>query len=361
MEQLMQHASAAVMLVDGEEAGTPGLRDVLGQLELDGTAVARLDAGMSDWLSRLQEQVYQFEDLAREIRRYQEALEFDPDRLAQLEERLEVLNRLKRKYGRDIPGIIAYRQEAADELDGITHSDDRIKALQAQEQEMLARLGEQAQALSQRRQAVAAQLAQDVVGELADLRMEDARFAFDFDWVEEEKGAPVGDRRLAFDESGIDRGEFLISANPGEPLKPLAKVASGGETARLMLALKTALARVDQTPTLIFDEIDQGIGGRVGDIVGRKLWELARNGGHQVIVVTHLPQLAGYGDAHFQVDKEVSAGRTRTLVQALDDHARVTELAAMLGTHGANAGEGAEAILQHAASAKSAALNDTVG
>jgi DNA repair protein RecN (Recombination protein N) len=136
-----------------------------------------------------------------------------------------------------------------------------------------------------------------------------------------------------------------VSANPGEPPKPMAKVASGGETSRLMLALKTVLAQADQTPTLIFDEIDQGIGGRVGDVVGRKLWGLGLYGHHQVIVVTHLPQLAGYGDAHFHVSKQQHAGRTVTALAALDRPGRLRELAAMLGTEEDAAMSGAESIL----------------
>jgi DNA repair protein RecN (Recombination protein N) len=162
----------------------------------------------------------------------------------------------------------------------------------------------------------------------------------------------VGQERFAFDRTGIDRAEFLISTNPGEPLKPMARVASGGETARLMLALKTALARVDDTPTLIFDEIDQGIGGRVGDVVGRKLWGLAGLGDHQVVVVTHLPQLAGYGDTHFHVSKGLSNGRTVTAVRRLDEEGRLDELAAMLGTHDEAARRGAEAIVQRASEVK---------
>ncbi len=181
--------------------------------------------------------------------------------------------------------------------------------------------------------------------------MEGARFAVEFQTQPAADGCYVTRdgtaQRLAFDQTGIDHVEFLISANPGEPLKPLAKVASGGETARLMLALKTALAQVDETPTLIFDEIDQGIGGRVGDIVGRKLWGLAAEADHQVIVVTHLPQLAGYGDAHFHVSKAVADGRTTTHVDALDTSGRVRELAAMLGTQGDTAVSGAESILRH--------------
>ena len=147
---------------------------------------------------------------------------------------------------------------------------------------------------------------------------------------------------IAFDRTGLDKAEFVISANPGEPLKPVAKVASGGETARLMLAIKTALAEVDHTPTLIFDEIDQGIGGRVGAVVGQKLWRLTAVGNHQVVVVTHLPQLAGYGDVHFHVSKQVVNGRTRTMVQNLNFGDRIAELAEMLGTKGDSAVGGAK-------------------
>jgi DNA repair protein RecN (Recombination protein N) len=161
--------------------------------------------------------------------------------------------------------------------------------------------------------------------------------------------------RLAYDETGVDRIEFLVSANIGEEPRPLAKVASGGETSRLMLALKTVLARVDETPTLIFDEIDQGIGGRVGDVVGRKLWGLTSPTGHQVIVVTHLPQLAGYADGHFHVSKRTEEGRTTTAVRLLDGAGRVNELAAMLGTDGEHATGGAQAILAHSTAVKSIA------
>jgi len=145
--------------------------------------------------------------------------------------------------------------------------------------------------------------------------------------------------------------EFLIAPNVGEGLKPLVKIASGGETARLMLALKAVLSRADQTPTLIFDEIDQGIGGRVGAIVGRKLWRLAAN--HQVVCITHLPQLAGFGDAHFKVDKRIDGERTVTRVHALEGEARVEELAQMLGASGEGATLSAQEILAGVAEAKS--------
>src|SRR5262245_23596808 len=176
-------------------------------------------------------------------------------------------------------------------------------------------------------------MAERIISELADLRMENARFEVSIQQQEDPEGCFVGDKRYAFDAAGIDYVEFMMSANPGEPLRPLVKVASGGETARIMLALKRVLTQADQTPTLIFDEIDQGIGGRVGGVVGEKLWSLAAN--HQVMVVTHLAQLAGYGDKHYQVKKEVKGNHTTTVVIPLDEEAqRIAELADMLGAQG---------------------------
>ena len=286
---------------------------------------------------------------------YREQLEFNPQRLNEVEERLEVINRLKRKYGNDIAAILATAVKAEAELDKITHSEERIEALQKEQEQYLRRIGKLALVLSDKRKEAAGRLGTAVERELADLSMVGARFSVEFETEAVADGAYVGQERLKFDQTGFDQVQFLMSANPGEPLKPMAKVASGGETARLMLALKTALAQVDSTPTLIFDEIDQGIGGRVGDVVGRKLWGLSAIAQHQVIVVTHLPQLAGYGDVHFHVSKRVSEGRTATAVSNLDERARIQELAAMLGTQAKYAREGAASILQQVAQVKSTA------
>jgi DNA repair protein RecN (Recombination protein N) len=183
--------------------------------------------------------------------------------------------------------------------------------------------------------------------------MEHAELKIEMHWVDDPDGVyiDVGDngrRILACDERGIDRIEFLIAANLGESLKPLAKVASGGETSRIMLALKTILATADETPTLIFDEIDQGIGGRVGGVIGQKLLELTHQGNHQVLCVTHLPQIAGYGDAHYQVSKKTADGRTQARVRVLDGNDRVEELAQMLGASSDSTRQSAREILGQA-------------
>jgi DNA repair protein RecN (Recombination protein N) len=183
--------------------------------------------------------------------------------------------------------------------------------------------------------------------------MKEARFGVSIEQVDDPSGAPVGDYRVGFDSTGIDRVEFLIAPNPGEPLHPVARIASGGETSRIMLALKTVLSRADQIPTLIFDEIDAGIGGRTGAIVGQKLWSLSD--AHQVLVVTHLPQLAGFADAHFKVEKQASNNRTVTHVARLDAEGQIEELTAMLGAEAESARQSAQELLQYVQQVKQAA------
>jgi DNA repair protein RecN (Recombination protein N) len=354
LEQILTHCSHLLNLMAGEDTAGLSLQDMLGEGERTLAKLVSLDESMAPQLERLQSVSYQLNDLMTELIEYQARLDFDANDLDQLEERIELISRLKRKYGDDIEAILAWRERAHEELQSINRSEARQEELEMLEERMLHQVGEQAGRLSQLRRQQAVLLSEAVERELADLHMEQAQFEIDQQTVDASDGVYYDGKRLAYDESGIDQVEFLISANVGEEPRPLAKVASGGETSRLMLALKTALARVDATPTLIFDEIDQGIGGRVGDVVGRKLWGLTSPAGHQVIVVTHLPQLAGYADGHFNVSKRMVEGRTITGVTLLDDIGRVNELAAMLGTDGEHATGGAQAILTHSAAVKSA-------
>jgi DNA repair protein RecN (Recombination protein N) len=232
-------------------------------------------------------------------------------------------------------------------VNGIEHSEERLEELRQQEEKLLHHIGELSAKISKVRATFGKRLGERIVAELADLRMERAQFEVAITHDDDPDGCYVNGRRLAFDATGIDRVEFLMSANLGEPLRPLVKVASGGEAARIMLALKRVLTQADQTPTLIFDEIDQGIGGRVGSVVGEKLWSLSTN--HQVMVVTHLPQLAGYADKHYRVGKVVQANRTMTQVIPLeDDPERIAELSDMLGARGESGTQTAAEILQQA-------------
>ena len=279
---------------------------------------------------------YQVQDLAESVRSYRDRIEFNPERLNQVEERLGLIRSLQRKYGETITDVLAFAERAGRELETIEHSGERIAELEADEERLLHDLGRLGADLSARRREAGERLAAGIEAELDELSMARARFGVDVVWSDQADGAYVEGRRVAFDSAGLDRVEFLVSPNVGEPLKPLVRIASGGETSRLMLALKTVLAQADRTPTLIFDEIDAGIGGRVGAVVGHKLWGLTVGDGgkarhHQVLCVTHLPQLASYGDQHLMVRKGIVGDRTVTAVQELHDGEREQELAGMLG------------------------------
>ena len=356
-EQLGRFAGEVVALMTTNDDDRPSVLDMMGRVEHALTQLAKVDETRQQSLENLQGLGFQLNELVADVQDYLERLEYDSGRLNAVEGRLEAISDLKRKYGEtSIAGLLAAGDSAGAEIKTLENSEIRTAELEGEQEHHLRVIGSMAGELSGKRREAAARLAEAVELHLAELKMEGARFAVNLRTEPSDKGCYVSfdgaEARLAFDQTGIDQVEFLISANPGEPLKPLARVASGGEMARLMLALKTALAQVDKAPTLIFDEIDQGIGGRVGDIVGRKLWGLASDAGHQVVVVTHLPQLAGYGDAHFHVSKAVAGGRTTTRVDLLDPPGRVRELAAMLGTQGDTARSGAESILHHVAQAK---------
>lgn len=377
-EQLAALVSNLVAVFEEGRGQSPAVLDLIGQAQRDMAALARIDVTLAPQAQTLEEVGYQVEDLARTLRDYLGGVEFNPHRLTWVEERLSLLRQLARKYGGTVEEVLSYAQKAAAELETLEHSDERIAELTGQETALLAQCATLCQELSRQRRAAAVQLSAGVEVELQDLRMEGARLGVAFQWHEEADGVfleeslpaglavtSLGTEALAdqtvtradFDVTGMDRVEFLIAPNPGEGLKPMARIASGGETARLMLALKAVLSRADRTPTLIFDEIDQGIGGRVGAIVGLKLWQLtsaASNGGvrHQVLCITHLPQLAGFGDAHFGVQKQVANGRTVTQVVRLADETRLVELSQMLGTQGKAAHQGAVEILAQAAGFK---------
>ena len=297
--------------------------------------LARYDPSFSEQVRALAEANSVIDDISRTVRAYRDAIEFNPQRLQKVEDRLELFKRLKRKYGETIDAVITFGENAARELDQVENAAEHIELLKQEEQSLLTELLRHATDLSERRQRAASVLARGVELELQDLRMASARFEVRFDPQDP-------------DATGIDRIEFMIEPNMGEGLKPHVKVASGGETARLMLSLKAVLSRegTHAPPTLIFDEVDTGIGGRVGATVGDKLWGLTHT--HQVLCITHLPQLAAYGDVHLKVEKRFTEGRTSTHVHKLTRPERVEEIAQMLGTTGATGLSGAEQLLHEA-------------
>lgn len=342
-EQLASLAAEAASSLDEAIDERPTAVDRLGEAVAALQSLARVDASLAPLPLELQGLLEQTAELAKRLRLYRESIEFNPRRLDEVEERLGLLKSLKRKYGDGLPAVLTHAEAARRELETITHAEERIGELTAQEDQLLHALGAAARALSLARTSAGELLASGIEGELEDLRMADARFGVDSQQQDDPQGIFFDGRRVAFHAHGADQVEFLVAPNPGEGLKPLVKIASGGETSRLMLGLKSVLARADRTPTLIFDEIDQGIGGRVGSTVGRKLWRLARQ--HQVLCVTHLPQLAAYADQHFRVEKVQRAGRTFTTIGPLSEAERLAELALMLGGPGeANARSAAELV-----------------
>jgi DNA repair protein RecN (Recombination protein N) len=328
-EALAANANLALAALDENDPESPSANDKLGAAVAALTQLARVDPSQRGLGDRSQTLLDETSDLARDLRGYLEQIEFNPKRLEEVEERITLVQNLKRKYGQGIPEILAFAERARKDLDNISHAEERMVELETNENKLLENLGKTAIVISGKRHKASEELAKAIEVELDDLKMEAASFGVEFKTRPDPQGILVEGERVAFDSSGHETVEFLVAPNPGEGLKPLVKIASGGETARLMLAMKDVLARADQTPTLIFDEIDQGIGGRVGSVVGEKLWRLARN--HQVLCVTHLPQLAAYGDQHFKVEKHVDTNRTTTKVVKLAGEPRVNELANMLG------------------------------
>lgn len=301
------------------------------------TALAKVDSTMDETVAQMEQAHSLLDDIGRTLNRYRDHLEFNPARLEEIERRLAQIFNLKRKYGADIAAILQTLADAKQELEDIAHAETRLAQLREEEQALLKTLGETGVKLTSARKAAAAKMSETVVRELADLRMERAQFQVNLQWLSDANGAivtkagsPKVERRVAFDNTGLDQVEFLLAPNPGEGYKPLARIASGGEASRIMLAIKTALGQADDTPTLIFDEIDTGVGGRVGSVVGQKLHALAE--ARQVLCITHLPQLAAYGDKHFHIRKELTADRTRTRVTDMSEEERVGELAQMIGT-----------------------------
>jgi len=344
-ESLAKHSQHALMLLEEGSPEIPGVNTLLGEVLEALHSLARIDSVTGPYHERVETSLTGLQDLALELQDYAENIEFNPRLLDQVEERIDLINNLKRKYGDSIEEILAFAEQARQDLDSITNAEEHLADLENKEAALLQELAQHGQALSQQRSLTAVELGHGVERELQDLHMAKARFLVAIEARLDEEGLPLGDgRRVAFDATGYDRVEFLVETNPGEGFKSLVKIASGGETSRLMLALKNVLAKADRISTLVFDEIDQGIGGRVGMVVGEKLWNLSQQ--HQVMCITHLPQLAAYGNQHYRVTKELQDGRTLVEVQHLLDEDRRAELAQMLGPISAGTLQSADEILQ---------------
>ncbi len=309
------------LLYDDEQAALSRLGQVFRRVE----ELAAIDPSFQPFLVARAGVLAPLEDLALRLRDYREQLEVSPGRLDEIEGRLAVLDRLKKKYGATVEEVLAFGQRCRRELDALASPEEQERTLEARRERLAAAYLEQARVLSKRRRAAALELRKRVQAELAQLAMEKTRFEVAFAPVDAE--AAVDPKEWT--ERGLERAEFLLSPNPGEELRPLARIASGGELSRIMLGLKSVVRSDAPGLTLVFDEVDAGIGGRVAEVVGRKLKAVAAR--QQVVCVTHLPQIAALADRHLAVRKQVERGRTVTFVVALDAEARVEEIARMLG------------------------------
>jgi DNA repair protein RecN (Recombination protein N) len=266
----------------------------------------------------------QLEDLALYLRDYRESVAVSPGRLDEIESRLALIQRLKKRYGASLEEVLAFGASCRDQLATMGTPEEREQALEGERTGVASAYLEGARALSKRRRVAAKDFEKRVEAELAVLAMEKTRFRVRFD-----PDIPGDEDTGRWTERGLESGEFLLSPNPGEELRPLARIASGGELSRILLALKSVATLDAPGMAMVFDEVDAGIGGRVAEVVGRKLKAVARR--HQVLCVTHLPQIASQADAHFAVRKRVEKGRTLTEVRALSAEERVEEVARMLG------------------------------
>lgn len=314
-EKLFQAVSLGYESLYGQAGGLDAIGETMQRLE----SVAGVDPGqLEPLLEQIRSAYYQLEDAALQLRQYRDNIEFNPERLDEIERRLDLIASLRRKYGSTVEEILHYYERIVQKIGKMENKDERIAELENQLAPTRDKLRQAAEQLHTLRQKCAQKLAEQVERELADLNMERTRFQVKIEHEPE-----------AFRLDGCDTVEFMIAPNPGEPLRPLGKIASGGELSRIMLALKTIFARTDRIPVLIFDEVDTGVSGRAAQAIADKL--LAISGDCQVFAVTHLPQVACMADAHYVVQKEVQSDQTFTEVKELDEEARVQELARMLG------------------------------
>ncbi|MFI5886437.1 DNA repair protein RecN [Streptomyces sp. NPDC051554] len=291
-------------------------------------AVRSHDSELASLTDRIGEIGILLGDVAGELAGYADDLDADPLRLAAVEERRAALNALTRKYGADIAAVLAYAEQGASRLTELDGDDERIDELTAERDALRGELGGLAQALTDARTEAAERFAAAVTAELASLAMPHARVSFEIRQTEDPEGVEVGGRAVAYGPSGVDEVELLLAPHPGAPPRPIAKGASGGELSRVMLAVEVVFAGTDPVPTYLFDEVDAGVGGKAAVEIGRRLAKLAKTA--QVVVVTHLPQVAAFADRQLLVEKTNDGSVTRSGVKVLEGEDRVRELSRML-------------------------------
>ncbi len=311
--------------------------------DIDGSIIERLsltkkelekggeyDPRLKDHIENLNSAILQLNDSSRFLQGYKDSLNFDPEKLEKIRERLNLINSLKKKYGQSVEEVLSYADKIKNDLEKIENRDELIQKTEQEIKDLRQILKKDSLLLSDKRKEKGSELSKKIKKELSFLGMERCDFEVKISQHEEENGLlEINGKRFYVDEKGLDQVEFYVSPNPGEELKPLAKIASGGEISRIMLALKSVLAKSDQIPTMIFDEVDVGIGGEIAEAVGKRMKTLSST--HQIICITHLQQIASQADYHFKVYKEVSKNRTVTKIKLLSREERIKEIARMIG------------------------------
>jgi len=308
-------------------------RDSLVQARKMLEQLTEIDATFNDSVDELRSAEVIVDEVSKLVQHYASRIEFNPARLEEIRDRLGALALLKKKYGGTLEMLIAYRQKIGDEYTFAENFEEEIAKLDKEIESLRYDCGAKANLLTQRRKETSKKLEKEVIASLAELGIQKAKFEIRIqhnivDSTSTAFAVKIGSSFVEATSTGVDRVEFFISTNVGEEVKPLTKVASGGEVSRIMLALKSALAQSDRTPVLIFDEIDTGVSGRIGQAVGLSLKKLSKR--HQVIAITHLPQIAGLADTHFAVEKVEAHKKTSTTLRLLSDDERVTEVAKLL-------------------------------
>jgi DNA repair protein RecN (Recombination protein N) len=331
----LKHAERLYGLVfgalEGLYDGQGSVIELLAQIRKNLTDAGQIDPDLAGRLEAVTDITARAEEAASQLRSYLDGVQTDDRRLEAVEERLDLLVRLKKKYGGTLADVLSRLEQIDRELTGLENLSGTIAGLEAQIAAGHERLAGAARKLSAARKKAAREFSARVEQELAGLKMDKTRFDVAFSLL---PAGEAADPHLTVDgagvdETGLDRAAFLIAPNPGEPLKPLAEIASGGELSRVVLALKAILAGRESVGTIVFDEVDAGIGGETAEVVGRKLLDLSVY--HQVLCITHLPQIAKFGTCHYKIEKEISQGRTITRISALSKKERVREIARMTG------------------------------
>lgn len=305
------------------QSDTDAVLSRLGKISVNMKEIMEYDQSLSTFETIISDNLFQLEDLSSEMRKYKEQIQFSTHELNETQERLEAINLLKKKYGSSIETILQYKEKIEKEIHSIENADEAIANLKSKIHEIEKELSVQSEALTCIRKKTAAEIQLKISKELNELNFNHSEFVVQF------KTATDFNGKTAYSSDGIDIVEFLISTNKGEPLKPLTKIASGGEISRIMLAFKRIIGDFDEISTMIFDEIDNGISGSTASIVGKKLSEISNN--HQVICITHLPQIAAMGDSNYQIIKESSNDVTRTILKKLNSNETIKEIGRMLG------------------------------